>query len=139
MKRKFGKKNIKMFILFSFFVILLICLFIYIVIKALSYEEKKYTINPDSFMYDISNNYVLVKNKAELSKKWDKNYYLKENDKKVKLGTDVVVFNGSDSLIYLYGNNFKVDLNGNITYNTNKIDIPKLGSPTFYKLDDRKY
>ena len=139
MKRKIGKKNIKLFILFSFLVVIIIVLFVYIIFNVMSFDKTMFEINADSFMYDIDNNYVLLKKSAELSQKWDKHYYLKYDDKNIDMGMDVVVFNSNESLIYVYGNNYKIDLNGNVSYNTKKTEISKLGNPTFYKLDDRKY
>lgn len=139
MKRKIGKKNIKLFILFSFLVVIIIGLFIFIIFNVLSFDKTVFDISADSFMYDSNNNYVLLDKNAQLSQKWDKHYYLKHNDSNIDMGLDVVVFNTNDSIIYVYGNNYKIDLNGNVSYNTKRTEISKLGSPTFFKLDDRKY
>ena len=76
MKRKLGKKNIQLFVLFSFFVILVVVLFVFIIYRVLSYDRTIYDVSNGSFMYDKDNNYVLLESTAKLKQKWDKNYYL---------------------------------------------------------------
>ena len=53
-------------------------------------------------MYDVDNSYVLLETDAELKQKWDKHYYLYVKDEKTDMGTDVVVYNENDYLIYVY-------------------------------------
>lgn len=139
MKRKLGIKNIRLFVLFSFFVILIILLFIYIIFKALSYDRTVYTVPSGSFMYDIDNSYVLLESGAELKQKWDKHYYLTVNNKATDMGTDVVVYNDDDYLIYVYGTNYQIKANGEVVYSDKKVEVAKNGTPSIYKLDDRKY
>jgi hypothetical protein len=143
MKRKFGKKNIKLFVLFSFLVLIIIFLFAYIIFTALSYDKTVYTVNKGSFMYDASNNYISLEQSGEIRQKWDKHYYLTikngTTNSKSDLGNDVVVYNDDDYLLYLYGTNYQVATNGDITYSNTKVEVARNGSPTVFKLDDRKY
>lgn len=139
MKRKLGKKNIRLFVLFSFLVLLVVVLFGYFIYKALSYDKTLYKIATNSFMYDADNNYVLLESAAELTQKWDKRYYLQVNDKSKDMGNDVVVYNDNDFIIYIYGTNYQVKNNGDVIYSDTKVEASRNGSPTFYKLDDRKY
>lgn len=139
MKRKLGKKNIRLFVLFSFLVLLVIILFGYFIYQALTYDKTLYKVAANSFMYDSDNNYVLLENDGELTQKWDKHYYLKVKDKKKNMGNDVVVYNDNDFIIYIYGTNYQVKTNGDVIYSNTKVEASRNGSPTFYKLDDRKY
>ena len=139
MKRKLGKKNIRLFVLFSFLVLLVVCLFGYFIYQALVYDKETYKIAANSFMYDNNNEYVLLENDGELTQKWDKHYYLKVKDKKKNMGDDVVVYNDNDFIIYIYGTNYQVKTNGDVIYSNTKVEASRNGSPTFYKLDDRKY
>lgn len=84
MKRKFGKKNIRLFVLFSFLVLLVILLFGFIIYKAMSFDKAIYSVATGSFMYDVSNNYVSLEETGKLQQRWDKHYYL-SLEKKVKL------------------------------------------------------
>lgn len=139
MKRKLGKKNIRLFVLFSFLVLLVVCLFGYFIYQALVYDKETYKIAANSFMYDNNNEYVLLENDGELTQKWDKHYYLKVKDKKKNMGDDVVVYNDNDFIIYIYGTNYQVKINGDVVYSNTLVEASRSGSPSFYKLDDRKY
>ena len=143
MKRKFGKKNIKLFVLFSFLVLLVILLFVYIIYVALSYDKTEYLVTNGSFMYDVDNNYVHLEEEAKIQQKWNKRYYLyvnsKKGNKRTDLGEDVVVYNKSDYLLYIYGTNYQIDINGDVSYSDKKVEIARNGSPTIFKLSDRRY
>ena len=60
-----------------------------LLIKALSFDENIYTIKPDSFMYDVSNNYVLNK-KITLAKRLllNTNLSVKQISEKLSLLSD---------------------------------------------------
>lgn len=143
MKRKLGKKNIRLFVLFSFLVFLVIILFGFIIYRALSYDNTIYSVSSGSFMYDADNNYVSLEKDASLQQKWDKHYYLsvneKSNKKTIDVGTDVVIYNEKDYLLYVYGTNYKIAKNGDITYSDKQLKVARNGSPSIFKLDDRKY
>ena len=139
MKRKLGKKNIYLFILFSFLVLLVVLLFAYIIYMAISYDKTAYSVATGSFMYDVDTSYVLLETDAELKQKWDKHYYLYVKDEKTDMGTDVVVYNENDYLIYVYGTNYQIKTNGDVVYSDKLIEVARNGTPSIYKLDDRKY
>ena len=139
MKRKLGKKNIQLFVLFSFLVLLVVGLFGYFIYQALIYDKASYKIAANSFMYDTNNEYILLEYDGELTQKWDKHYYLTEKDKKKNMGNDVVVFNDNDFIVYIYGTNYQVKTNGDVVYSDTVVEASRNGSPSFYKLDDRKY
>ena len=139
MKRKLGKKNIQLFVLFSFFVILVIVLFVFIIYRVLSYDRTIYDVSNGSSMYDKDNNYVLLESTAKLKQKWDKNYYLTFDKKSKNMGTDVVVYNENDHLIKVYGSNYEIKLNGDVVYSDKSVEVAKSGTPKVFKLDDRKY
>lgn len=141
MVRKLGKKNTKLFVLFSFLTLLIIVLFSYAVYKTFSYDTTTYTISSGSFMYDEGNNYVLLDDEGTLKQKWDKNYYLSVNKKTkaINMSEDVVVYNDDDYKLYLYGEAFLIKNNGDVIYSKGKQEIARNGSPRIYKLADRKY
>ena len=58
MKKFDNKKNIILFILFTIIIIILIVIFAYFINLAFSYDNKKYDIAVNSFMYDNENNYI---------------------------------------------------------------------------------
>lgn len=145
MKRKLGKRNVRLFVLFSFLVLLVSGLFIYGIWTSFTIDKNIYTVVSGSFTYDAENSYVKLDSEGTLQQKWDKKYYLSVADKKksknkvYSLGNDVVLFNEKDTTLKLYGSNFRIDTNGNVTFNDKEVDIVSNTSPLFYKLDDRKY
>ena len=128
-----------LFVLFSFLVILIIGVFAYALYKTLSFDTTIYNIEKGSFTYDKDYNYVLLKNDAKMKQKWDKNYYLKEKDTTINLGNDVVIYNKNDFKINIYGNNYQIKTNGDVQYSNKVVSVSKSGTPTFFKLSDRKY
>lgn len=139
---KFPKKNNTfLFVLFSFVVILIIVLFGYGLFQTLSYDKSVYSVKDGSFMYDVDYNYVTLSNTAKLQQRWDKNYYLKEDEtnKVTNLGNDVIIYNKDDYKLYLYGINYQVKISGDVVYSNSLVEISKNGMSSFFKLDDRKY
>ena len=144
MKRKLGKKNIRLFVLFSFLVLLVIGLFAYGIYTAFSYDKNVYSVSIGTFTYDKENSYVKLEDDGTLQQRWDKKFYLSskaENGKnKVSnLGNDVVLYNEKDMFIKVYGTNYRIDTNGDVTYSDGELEVSKNSSSLFYKLDDRKY
>lgn len=145
MKRKLGKKNTRLFVLFSFLVILVACLFGYGIWMVFSIDKNIYQVKVNSFTYDSDNGYIKLDTDGTLQQKWDKKYYLsvkakdKNKNKVYSLGNDVIIYNENDSNLKLYGVNFRIDTNGTVTFNDQELEIPKNSAPLFYKLDDRKY
>lgn len=145
MRRKLGKKNIKLFVLFSFLVLLVVGLFGYGIYVNFSIDKHIYTVENGSFTYDANNSYVLLEDEGSLQQKWDKKYYLsiknKDNSKNkvIDLGNDVVIYNDSNTNLKIYGSNYRIDTNGDVTYNDKELEVSRSSSPLFYKLQDRKY
>ena len=145
MKRKLGKRNVRLFVLFSFLVLLVAALFGFGIWTAFSVDKNIYTVVSGTFTYDSDNSYVKLDSEGVLQQKWDKKYYLSVNSKeKAKnkvytLGNDVVLYNENENSLKLYGANFRIDTNGTVTFNDKEVDIASNTSPMFFKLDDRKY
>ena len=143
MKRKLGKKNIRLFVLFSFLVLLVIGLFGYGIYTAFSFDRNVYNVSTGTFTYDSENSYVKLDTTGNLQQKWNKKYYLSvKEDNKTKvtdLGDDVILYNENEMFIKIYGTNFRIDMNGDVTYNDKELEVSKAASSLFYKLADRKY
>lgn len=135
------RNNTILFVLFSFLVLLIIGVFGYALYNTLSFDNTLYHITKGSFTYDNDYNYVSLAEQGDLQQRWDKNYYLKLTDRKkvTNLGKDVVIYNKSDYKINIYGTNYQVKLNGDVIPSSSLVSISRTASPTFFKLDDRKY
>lgn len=145
MKRKLGKRNVRLFVLFSFLVLLVAGLFGFGVWTSFSIDKNIYNVVTGTFTYDLDNSYVKLDSDGVLQQKWDKKYYLsvssKDNSKNkvYSLGNDVVLYNEGDNSLKLYGANFRIDTNGTVTFNDKEVEIARNTAPLFFKLDDRKY
>ena len=143
MKRKLGKKNIKLFVLFSFLVLAVIGIFGYGIYTAMSYDHNIYNVASGSFTYDADNSYVNLETDGELTQKWDKKYYLSVKDKKksktINLGNDVVIYHDNDMNLKLYGTNYRIATNGDVVFSDTELEVPRNASPSIYKLQDRRY
>ncbi len=139
--RKLGKANKKSFTLFTIIVIFIILIFVLGVTKVFSYEKMEYKITSSSFIYDEEYNYIALEGDGIISKNWNGKYYLNISDKnnKYSLGKETVVFNPNDYKMHLYGEAYQVFTNGNISKKINQTEIVRSGTPSFYKLADRKY
>lgn len=143
MKRKLGKKNIRLFVLFSFLVLGVVGIFGYGIYTAMSYDHTIYKIASGSFTYDADNSYVNLDSEGELSQKWDKKYYLsvkeKNKSKTIDLGNDVVIYHDNDMNLKLYGTNYRIATNGDVVFSDSELEVPRNASPSIFKLQDRRY
>ena len=143
MKRKLGKKNIRLFVLFSFLVLGVIGIFGYGIYTAMSFDHNVYKVSSGSFTYDAENSYVNLEAEGELSQKWDKKYYLsvkeKNKSKVINLGNDVVIYHDNDMNLKLYGTNYRIANNGDVVFSDSELEVPRNTSPQIFKLADRRY
>ncbi len=143
MKRKLGKKNIRLFVLFSFLVLGVVGIFGYGIYTAMSFDHNIYKVASGSFTYDADNSYVNLESEGELSQKWDKKYYLSVKDKSkskvIDLGNDVVIYHDNDMNLKLYGTNYRIATNGDVVFSDSELEVPRNTSPSIFKLADRRY
>ena len=136
------KNNKTIFGIFALLVILILGLFGTILYERIIKKSKTYYVSKESFGYDVNNDYFTIGSMGKVSKKWDDAYYLTYSlDGELyekNLGLDNVIYNESESKLYVFGDNYKVLNNGDVIYNKKYLDIP-LSEESFYKLDDRKY
>ena len=137
--RKLGKKNIKLFILFSIIVLVMVVLFSVSTIHFAKDNYERYDVLPGSYVHDTETRFISIEKAGEIKTNWTGQYYLNVDENVHKLGNKTVVFNKNDYKIYLYGNAHEVFKGGNVTLHTGETEIVRIGTPSFYKLDDRKY
>ena len=71
--------------------------------------------------------------------KWDNNYYLIYNDKKIDLGKKVIVYNTITGRMKLYGKFYEINSDGKIVENRDETILSNTTDCKFYKIDDREY
>lgn len=139
MRRKLGKKNIVLFLIFSIIVGCIVFLFAFQIYKTITYEKLSYEVAIGSFIYDKDYQYIKTEQSAVINKKVDDNYYLVVNNNQINLGSYALVYNENDAKIYLYGESFLVKYNGEIEHYTKSVEIQRGNQSQLYKLADRKY
>lgn len=143
MRRKFGKKNTILFVLFSLLIIGIIIIFFFGVKMFMQIGNKEYGVQSGSIIYDKDNKLIKLSNNGKIYKSYSSSYMLKtKKDKeniKYNLGKDAVVFNSTDYKMYLYGSFYQVLLSGNVVKMNGRLEIIRDNGPFVYKLDDRKY
>lgn len=143
MRRKLGKKNTILFVLFSLLIIGIIIIFFFGVKMFMQIGNKEYSVQSGSIIYDKDNKLIKLSNNGKIYKGYSSSYMLKtKKDKeniKYNLGKDAVVFNSTDYKMYLYGSFYQVLLSGDVVKMNGRLEIIRDNGPFVYKLDDRKY
>lgn len=143
MRRKLGKKNTILFVLFSLLIIGIIIIFFFGVKMFMQIGNKEYSVQSGSIIYDKDNKLIKLSNNGKIYKGYSASYMLKtKKDKeniKYNLGKDTVVFNSTDYKMYLYGSFYQVLLSGDVVKMNGRLEIIRDNGPFVYKLDDRKY
>ena len=139
MRRKYdlrNKRNFVIILILSIAVIAIFSLFIYKYKKA---SVIAYPIDTDSIVQDDSKDYIDVSSDATLRIRWNDNYYLEYQNKKINLSKRVIVYNKITGEMKLYGNFYEIDKNGKIIQNKGETVLKNTTNTKFFKLDDRKY
>ena len=133
--------NKKRFAIFALIIITIIILLIFGLRLALNHEVEEYKIESNVTLYDSEYEPFESEETGIITKKWDGNYYLTlDNSKETyKLNSKVVSFNETNSKITLYGDVFKVLLDGQVEKYSKDTTIRNTSEDAFYKIADRQY
>ncbi|MGN1379850.1 MAG: hypothetical protein ACI4XR_05645 [Bacilli bacterium] len=136
--RKLNKQNKIYITLLSLFVIIcLVVIAIFIIYKIKDYNIK-YKILPVSYVFNSDKELITIKDNTYAKKDFFRNYYLIDNENKISLGKNVVIYNSSDNEITLLGTFYEILENGETKkYSGESIFSSYLNK--IFKIDDRKY
>ena len=139
--RNLSSGNKMKFTVFTLIVLVIIILIVQAVIIGLRNVKEKYQVSKNACIYDYNYNYIELENSAQISKKWNNNYYLKEDENKneYKLGKYSVSYDTSRRSLDLFGTFYQVLKGGDILKITEHNSINSTQESKFYKIDDRKY
>jgi hypothetical protein len=139
--RKLGKANIRAFIFFTIIVISIVAIFIFSVVKVLSYDKQKYKVSSSSFVYDKDYHPISLSNDGVIFKNWTGDYYftIDGKDTKYNLGKETVVFDLNNYIMYIYGDAYQVFADAKVIKKSGQTRNVRTTAPSFYKLADRKY
>ena len=136
--RSLAAGNKKRFAIFAIIIIIIIILLITCLRLALNHEVEEYQIESNVTLYDSEYEPLEA---GTITKKWDGNYYLTldNTNETYKLNPEVVSYNGNNSQVTLYGDVFKVLLDGQVEKYSKDTTIRNTSEDAFYKIADRQY
>lgn len=139
--RALAAGNKKRFAIFAIIIIIIIILLITCLRLALKHEVEEYQIESNVTLYDSEYEPLQPEEAGTITKKWDGNYYLTvdNTNETYKLNPEVVSFNGNNSQVTLYGDVFKVLLDGQVEKYSKDTTIRNTSEDAFYKIADRQY
>lgn len=139
--RALAAGNKKRFAMFAIIIIVIIGLLIACLQLVLKNGNEEFEVSSNVFVYDKEYTPIKTEQEGKLKQKWDGNYYLTLNDKSqtYKMGKQVISYNISNSKINLYGNLFRVLLDGQVEKLSGNTEIKDANEDRFYKIADRQY
>lgn len=139
--RSLAAGNKKRFAIFAIIIIIIIILLITCLRLALNHEVEEYRIESNVTLYDSEYEPLQPEEAGTIIKKWDGNYYLTldNTNETYKLNPEVVSYNGNNSQVTLYGDVFKVLLDGQVEKYSKDTTIRNTSEDAFYKIADRQY
>ena len=139
MRRKYDLRNKRNFVIILILAIAVIGIFSLFIYKYKHASTIQYDVTVGSGVQDDNKNYISVEEDALLKMRWNGNYYLVYQDKKINLSKRVIVFNTLTGGMKLYGKFYEIDKSGKIIENDDETVLNNTNNAKFYKLDDRKY
>ena len=139
--RSLAAGNKKRFAIFAIIIIIIVILLITCLRLALNHEVEEYRIESNVTLYDSEYEPLQPEEAGTITKKWDGNYYLTldNTNETYKLNPEVVSYNGNNSQVTLYGDVFKVLLDGQVEKYSKDTTIRNTSEDAFYKIADRQY
>lgn len=136
-----NKKRFAIFAIIIIIIIIIIILLITCLRLALNHEVEEYRIESNVTLYDSEYEPLQPEEAGTITKKWDGNYYLTldNTNETYKLNPEVVSYNGNNSQVTLYGDVFKVLLDGQVEKYSKDTTIRNTSEDAFYKIADRQY
>jgi len=138
-RRKYDIKNKRSFIIILILSIAVIGIFSLFIYKYSKASKIEYIIESGTVLQDVLKNYITIDDDAVLKVRWDGDYYLVYDDKKIDLSNKVIAYNTITGGMRLYGNFYEINGDGKIIENRNETILENTTDSRFYKLDDREY
>ena len=133
--------NNKMFILvFSIIILGIIGILVYAVRLVGNKGTEVYAVTSNTVLFASDSNQIDTKSGGKIEKKWSGDYYFLNNKQdSYKLGKSSVVYETSNDTITIFGDNYQIFKDGNVSLIKESNTINDTSIPYFYKLEDRIY
>lgn len=131
-----NKRNIGIIIIISIVIIIMFSLFTKLFLNR---DRNEYKVSPDTLIFDIDRNIIKSTDNSIIKTKWNKEYYLIQNQESSKLGKSSITYNNDSGEIKLYGRYYEIGSGDEINITSGETTIKSSVLTKFYKLEDRKY
>lgn len=139
MRRKYDIRNKKSFLIIVVLAITIISIFSLFIYRYKQASKIEYKVDGGSVLQDTDKNFIRIDDDATLKIRWNNNYYLIYQDKKISLGKRVIVYNELKGSLTMYGDFYEIQEDGKIIKNSNETKLSNTTNTKFYKLADREY
>lgn len=139
MRRKYDIRNKKSFLIIVVLAITIISIFSLFIYRYKQASKIEYKVDGGSVLQDTDKNFIRIEEDAVLKIRWNNNYYLIYQDKKISLGKRVIVYNELKGSLTMYGDFYEIQEDGKIIKNSNETKLSNTTNTKFYKLADREY
>lgn len=138
--RKFEKKNVASFTIFGILIIAAIVAISLIVTNYVANDNSKFTVRTGELVFTDNDEIIELTSNGELVKKWDKKYYLTNDEHdSVCLGEHPLVYSNNSNELIIYGDSYRIYPDGSTLKYNNIVDIVNTKESCLYKLSDRNY
>lgn len=138
--RKFEKKNVVTFSVFGALIIIAMIIMTISVVSFVKKENNTIDISANSLVFTDDDNVYNIAADGQIVKKWDKKFYLvNEQYNNVCLGQHPVIYSSSSDAVSLVGESYRIYPDGTTLKYPDGIDITNTKESALYKLADRNY
>ena len=139
--RKLNRKAIVSFNIYTAAIVLILVLFVVIVLNVSKAEAAEYTLPAGSIVFDKSDYPITTAVDGRITKTVDNCYVLRlaTGGREYSLGATSVAYEQQSGKVRLFGDGYRVFGDGSVNKLGGETRIEDFSSPSFFKLDDRKY
>jgi len=138
-RRKYDIKNKRNFVVIVVLSIIIVGIFSLFIYNYSKVSKILYNIEAGSILQDVDKNYLTIDDDAILKMRWNGNYYIEYQDRKISLGKKVIIYNTITGSMNLYGTFYEIIEDGKIIEHKNETILDNTTDAKFYKIDDREY
>lgn len=137
--RKLNSKNKAYIVALSALVAIVGIIVILFIVYKIKDINIKYDISKGSVVFNSDNELVTFSESTYAKKNLIGSYYALENDKKVNITSNPVIYNKNNRIIKLLGTFYEIKDNGETSKIKGETDIENTISSRIFKISDRKY
>ena len=138
--RTFEKKNVATFSIFGVLILAAVIALSFIVINYVNNDDSKITVSSGSLIFADDDSIIELISEGELTKKWDKKYYLTDTEhQSTCVGLNPVIYNQNEKSVNLLGEVYRIYPDGTTLKYPSGTLITNTNESSLYKLQDRDY